>query len=407
MHILYFHQHFSTPAGATGTRSYEMARALIDRGHEVTVVCGEYEGGKAGISGEWKRNIRRGQVDGINIIQIHLPYSNSFRLRERSIIFLRYALRSIIIALCTKYDLLFATSTPLTASIPGIAMRFLKPWRPFIFEVRDLWPELPREMGVINSRLALRALSCLEWLSYNTANACVGLSPGIVKGIRRRCSKNKKVAMIPNGCDLELFHSSPEPKPQKNNGQQVKLFRAVFTGAHGVANGLDSVLDAANELKKRNRLDIELNFIGEGRKKPDLVARAKKEELTNCRFHEPISKTELVHEILKYHTGLMILANVPAFYYGTSPNKFFDYIACGLPVLCNYPGWLSEMINEHQCGMTVEPDSPEAFADALEYMADHPEKLKEMSHNSRKLAQEQFDRRALAQEFCDFLEQNS
>ena len=102
--------------------------------------------------------------------------------------------------------------------------------------------------------------------------------------------------------------------------------------------------------------------------------------------------------------GMMILANVPAFYYGTSPNKFFDYIAAGLPVLNNYPGWLADMIDENKCGVVVPPENPEAFADVLEYLADHPEEMSEMGRNAHALAKQSFDRRKLADEFVDWLE---
>ena len=400
MHVLYLHQHFTTPAGVTGTRSYEMARGLVSRGHEVTMVCGSHARGSTGLEGEPVRGIREGDVNGIHVLEICLPYSNRDSFVKRGLTFVRFALRCVGIAWKTKYDLHFATSTPLTAALPGIVMRLLKPNRPFVFEVRDLWPELPREMGVIRNRLALWAMSVLEWLAYNCANACIGLSPGIVAGIRRRCSRRKAVAMVPNGCDLDVFR--PQER-QEADGEKKKL-KAVFTGAHGIANGLDAVLDAANVLKKRNRNDIEFLFIGDGMLKPQLMARARREGLDNCQFFDPIPKTSLTGMLADVDVGLMILANVPAFYYGTSPNKFFDYISTGLPVLNNYPGWLADLINEYDCGMAVPPNNPEAFADALVKLADEHELRKEMGRNARRVAEEQFDRGMLATQFVDFLE---
>ena len=412
MRILYFHQHFSTPAGATGTRSYEMARALVARGQDVTMVCGTYGGGKTGLSGKPVKRIRRGEVDGIQVVEICLPYSNHDGFLKRSITFLRFALKSIGIACRTKYEVLFATSTPLTAGIPGIAMRALKPRRPFVFEVRDLWPELPREMGVITNPVVLGSMSVLEWLSYKCARVCIGLSPGIVKGIRRRCSGGKTVEMIPNGCDLDLFQPRSaagipacDDGASSDNEEDEKTLRAVFTGAHGMANGLDAVLDAAAVLKRRGRNDIELVFIGDGKLKPELVARARAEELQNCTFLDPIPKIELARKLRTYDAGLMILANVPAFYYGTSPNKFFDYIASGMPVINNYPGWLADMIVDAKCGVAVPPGDPEALADALERVADCPEDREAMGANARKLAETEFDRKKLAQKFVDCLEQ--
>ena len=301
----------------------------------------------------------------------------------------------------SRFDwaLIFATSTPLTAGIPGIAARVFRQ-KPFVFEVRDLWPELPREMGVIRNPLVLGAMDLLEWLSYHCAKGCIGLSPGIVDGIKRRGIASENVIMIPNGCDLELFRT-------KESGRTGKEFKAIFTGAHGIANGLDAVLDAAEELKKRGREDIKILFIGDGKLKPALKERAVAESLDNCLFLDPIPKDKMPDLLQQVDAGMMILENVPAFYYGTSPNKFFDYIASGLPVINNYPGWLAGMITENRCGIAVPPEDPEAFANALEYMADHPEEVAEMGKNARILAEGNFDRIQLAERFVDWLEQSA
>jgi len=204
MRVLYFHQHFSTPFGSTGTRSYEMAQRLIARGHAVTMVCGSGQMASSGLEGEPVDGMRRGGVDGIDVIELCLPYSNYDSFPKRAWIFFLYAWRSAKLALRLDYDLLFATSTPLTAGIPGIVMKLFRK-KSFVFEVRDLWPELPREMGVITNPLILKAMDILEWLSYHSADACIGLSPGIVRGIIRRNIPASRAIMIPNGCDLELF----------------------------------------------------------------------------------------------------------------------------------------------------------------------------------------------------------
>lgn len=279
MKVLYFHQYFSTPRGAGGTRSYEMARRLIERGHEVTMVCGSSGSGDTGISG-------------------------GFRHGRRS---------------------------------------------------------------------------------------------GVVDGIKRRGIADKNVVMIPNGCDLELFMA-------KKSGRTGKEFKAIFTGAHGIANGLDAVLDAAGELKKRGRDDIRLLFIGDGKLKLALKERAVSENLDNCLFLDPIPKNKMPDLLQQVDAGMMILANVPAFYYGTSPNKFFDYIASGLPVINNYPGWLAGMITENRCGIAVPPENPGAFADALEYLADNRDKAAEMGRNARMPAERDFDRIRLADRFVDWLD---
>ena len=402
MRILYFHQHFITPHGSGGTRSYEFARALVQRGHQVTMVCGQNQRSGFVLPFDAERNWARGNVDGIDVISLPLPYSNRASIARRAWLFLRFALRSSWLALREDYDLLFATSTPLTAALPGIAMKLCGRGKPFVFEVRDLWPELPRALGMKNPML-LGGMSLLEWLAYRCADVCVGLSPGIVEGIKRRAPRGRRVEMIPNGCDLDLF-TPAKRAPLNLPGLSSTDFVAGFTGAHGIANGLDAVLDAAAELKRRGRADIKLVLIGDGKCKDALVERARREALDNCRFFPAHSKTEIADLTASFGCGLQILADVPAFYYGTSPNKFFDYLAAGLPVVCNYPGWLAEMIRSHGCGFAVGPRDAASLADALCALADDREAAKTMGARARQLAGQQFDRRQLAGHFVAVIE---
>jgi len=401
MRILYFHQHFSTPKGATGIRSYEMARRLVAQGHQVTMVCGSYGGGNTGLTGPFLSGKREGKVEGIDVIEFDLAYANSDGFLKRAVSFLKFALRSIGVALTARYDLVFATTTPLTAGIPGIFARWLRN-KPFVFEVRDLWPELPKAMGVIRNPVVLWGMSLLEWASYRSAHRLIGLSPGIVEGIVSRGVDPSKVAMIPNGCDLDIFDAPAQP--WRPDGVNASHLMAVFAGTHGMANKLDAVLDAAACLKARGRDDIRLVLIGQGKLKPALVSRAKAERLDNVIFHDPVNKERLAGLMASADLGLQLLANVRAFYFGTSPNKFFDYIASGLPVLNNYPGWLAEMIVREDCGFAVAPENPEAFADALEQAASDRAALKAKGERGRQLAAREFDRKLLSGQFVQWLE---
>ncbi|OCY31928.1 glycosyltransferase WbuB [Acinetobacter pittii] len=400
MKILYFHQHFSTPKGSAGIRSYAMAQSLIRNGHQVTMVCGSFGAGQTGLTQPFNKGVRRGVVDGIDIIEFELPYSNSLSFLKRILIFLSFAFKSIKVALTEQYDIVFATTTPLTAGIPGIFAKWLRR-KPFVFEVRDLWPELPKAMGVIKNPIVLWMMSVLEWTSYHSADRLVGLSPGIVDGIIKRGIAPEKVASIPNGCDLDIFAS--ERQPWRPAGVKETDLMAIFTGTHGLANGLNAVLDAAVELKARQRTDIKLVLVGDGMQKKALIERAEKLQLDNVVFHDPVNKAKLAGLMSSADIGLQILANVPAFYYGTSPNKFFDYISAGLPVLNNYPGWLAELITKEQCGFAVPPENPKAFADALEQAADQREQLNQMGKNGQQVAKEQFNRSILSQKFSDWV----
>lgn len=402
MKVLYLHQYFTLPTQAGGTRSYEMARQLIGHGHQVTMVCGLEANTKIDLPPTKDKNICRGKIDGIDVIQVSVQYTNNMGLVARAKSFCSFAWQCTKLTLKEDYDVLFATSTPLTAGIPGIIMKLLRRKKKFIFEVRDLWPELPKALGMTNP-FWLGCMSVLEWLSYHLADGCIGLSPGICEGIKKRSQKNKPIEMVPNGCDLDIFNPSLRETLNLegiNEGDKV----AIFTGAHGIANGLDAVLDMAKIIKERGRQDIKIAFIGRGKVKQHLQDRVEAEKIDNCLFFDPIPKIQLAKIVASATIGLMVLKNVPAFYYGTSPNKFFDYIASGLPIINNYPGWLAGLIQENKCGVVVEPDNAQVFADTLIDMVDHAP-LSDYSRNARELAEKEFDRSLLGERFVKFFEE--
>ncbi len=342
-----------------------------------------------------------GEIDGVRLVGLPFGYANSQSIHERMGIFLGFAWKSLCLALKEEYDLIFATSTPLTAAIPGIAARWFR-GKPFIFEVRDLWPELPKAMGMKNP-LLLGGMWMLEGLAYRSSVACVGLSPGIVEGIARRSPEAHPVALVPNGCDLDIFHPGLRG-PIEVSGIEPGDFVAGFTGAHGRANGLDAVLAGAAELQRRGNRRVKFLLIGEGSEKPRLMAQVRADGLRNVIFLPSMPKQQLAAITASLGCGLMFLADIPAFYRGTSPNKFFDYLAAGIPVVNNYPGWLAGMITEAQCGTVVPPGDPVALADVLEQLAADPEACARMGASARRLGETQFSRDALAARFREFLE---
>lgn len=403
MKILYFHQYFATPKGATGTRSYEMARRMVARGHEVTMVCGSVAVGSTGLEGEFCKGRREGNVDGIHVVEFDLPYGNRDRLLKRTLTFLRYVARSIGVTLFGKYDLVFATSTPLTAAIPGIVARLVRR-KIFVFEVRDLWPELPKAMGVIRNPLVLGLMSLLERLAYLHADGLVGLSPGISRGLARFGKPPGRICTVPNGCDLADFGGRETGERWRPSGIPRDRLLAVFSGAMGIANRVEAALDVAATLKARGRSDISILLIGDGRQRDSIAARVSREGLDNVTVHPPVPKLRLQSLLRDCDVGLQMLANVPAFYYGTSPNKFFDYLASGLPIIVNYPGWLADLVTANGCGLAVPPEDPEAFADALVRLADDRMATRDMGRRARQLGERDFDRDRLADALIDFVE---
>ncbi len=401
MHIIYIHQHFATKQGATGTRSYEMGRRLIEAGHRVTMVCGDYAPG--GVRARSDRQVTEHEIDGIHVLQLAEPYANQMGLMRRALAFGRFARSATRIVCSLQADLVFATSTPLTVGIPGMkGARALR--APFVLELRDIWPEGLISAGVLKNPLAIWYARRLERKLYAAADHIIALAPGIKDAVVREGRAPEDITMVPNGCDLDLFKPERTPLEDDRFGPPG-AFRAVFTGAHGMVNGLDAVLDVAVELKRQNQHGIQFVFIGSGSQRERLIERSRCEGVeAMCSWVASIPKLELARVIPRMDVGLMILKNAPALYYGTSPNKFFDYIAAGLPVLNNYPGWLAEMIDAHHCGLAVAPGDPGAFAQALVWLRDHAAERAAMGREARILAETQFSRELLGARFVQALE---
>ena len=253
-------------------------------------------------------------------------------------------------------------------------------------------------MGVIRNPIVLGAMSVLEYASYRSADRCVALAPGIAEGIARRGVPPERIVMVPNGCDIGIFGTQAS-QAWRPDGVFPGDLMAVYAGTHGQANGLDAVLNAAAVLKSRQLTAIKIVLVGDGRQKPQLAQRVEDEGLSNVIMLPPVPKERLAGLMAAADLGLQSLANVPAFYYGTSPNKFFDYIAAGRPVLINYPGWLAEIIVTHDCGFVAVPDDPAAFANALEAAANDRAALQLKGRNSARLARAEFDRHRLADQW--------
>jgi glycosyltransferase involved in cell wall biosynthesis len=401
MHVAYIHQHFSTRQGSVGTRSFEFAKRLIRAGHSVSMIAGANT--RTDFARRDGERVTEQSIDGIRVLSVAEIYDNSMGFVRRALAFGRFARTAAKLVRQTGADLVFATSTPLTVGEPGRkGAEHLGV--PFVFEVRDLWPELPIAMGIVRNPFMKWYLTRMERNIYGAAARIIALAPGIRDGIVRTGYSADRIDVIPNACDLDLFVPTDERLQDARFGNPDD-FKLVFTGAHGLANGLDAVLDAAAELKRRGIAGIRFVLIGEGSQKPRLVERTKSDGLEPFVFWlDSIPRIELARMLPQFDAGMMILKNVPAFYYGTSPNKFFDYIASGLPILNNYPGWLADLIREHQCGLAVPPEDAGAFADAVIRLRDDPTATKRMGRRAHELARTRFSREDLADQFVSVLE---
>lgn len=381
-----------------------MAMSCITRGHQVCIVCGSYDGADSGLSMNFTKGSRQGMVNGIEVVELDVPYSNKQSFFSRIMTFLTFTINSMKIAFFKDYDLVVCSSTPLTIGLPGMVGKIFRK-KPFVFEIRDPWPELPIEMGIIKNPLLKFLLRRLEWLIYQSADHCIGLSPGMVDAFVAQGVPLGKISMIPNGSDLDLFQSSSKATNDFPEIGDSSKCRFVYSGAHGQCNGLDALLDAAEVLLRRKVKNIQICLIGDGKLKESLIEKSKLKKLDEIIvWHDPVPKNIFSNILPSFDVGLMILANFPIYYYGTSPNKYFDYISAGLPVLNNYPGWLADIIKENGNGMAVKPEKPEVLAEAMIWFSENHGEKDSMGSKSRALAESKFSRRYLARKFVFTIE---
>ena len=398
MQILYLHQHFSTPSGSTATRSFAFARALAARGHRVTLATGRYQGAETGLSAPFRKGRREGRVAGFRVVEWDIPYANAMGIAARSAAFLRYAVAAARLALRDKPDLVIASSTPLTVALPALCAKALR-GIPFIFEIRDPWPELPRAMGVLPAPIA-PAMEVLANLACGRAAAVVALSEGMAETALARGADPARVQVIGNGCDLDLFgpHIAPWRPPEAAPWEVL----ALYAGAHGPANGLGIVMEAARLLAARGETRLRILLVGEGAEKTALMRNAA--GLPNITFLPPMPKRDVAGLFAGSQIALHILADCPAFAGWTAPNKLMDGLAAGRPVISNVPGDAARLLTEGGAGIAVAPDDAAGLAAALVSLVEAPARRAAMGAAARSLAVRQHDLRLLAARFAALVE---
>ncbi len=395
MHILYIHQHFATPAGSTGTRSYEFARRWVKAGHKVTLIAGYYDIGGLQVSGAL---YQKQNIEGINVVVVGTKYSNKQSYLRRVTSFLSFCLFSIYAGLRTKgVDVIYASSTPLTVGIPAIVIKWVK-HIPFVFEVRDQWPEIPIELGIITNGFLIKILLWLEKTIYKNCSSIIALSPGQADGIRAVLTEEKPITVIPNSCDTDVFRPDIDGfrrgRIRQKRGWGDKLV-LLHTGAMGKVNGLDFVIEAAERLKEHSNIMFVL--IGDGKQKPSLESRVKKLALTNVEILPPVPKQELPEFYAAADIGLVIIGNFPIIEHN-SANKFFDSLSAGKPVLLNYSGWQRKILESDEAGFGCDLCNLDQFVEKVLYFNSHSRQVEQMGQNARQVAVEKFNRDQLAKQ---------
>jgi len=395
MKILYLHQYFATPESNAGTRSYEMAKRLVKSGHDVTFITSS-----AYFSDNYNLNYGWNLIDieGIKLHVLHLAYSNKDSFFKRILKFIRFSVSSTVKSFSIKADVVFATSTPLTIAIPGVIYSKCKK-RPLVFEVRDLWPELPVAAGVIKNKLIIKFATWLEKYTYKNSTRLIGLSPGMCDGIIKHGISPDKVTLATNSCDTSLFDVSEDvgieylkSKLGFVNGRKL----IVYTGTFGLINNVSYIVSLAKAAQNSNP-NLCFVAIGDGMEKEKIISEARALGVynKNLYFLDPVPKTEIVRLLSAADLSLSLFGPVKEMWHN-SANKLFDALASKTPIAINYGGWQKDFIKEHKCGLVLEADDYKASSMLISDFLDSKSDYEVAVNSCKTLAYEHFSRDMMA-----------
>ncbi len=394
MKLLYIHQYFKTPEEPGGTRSYWISQELIKRGHQVVMITG---------SNKNHPDSAIEHVDGIEVHYIKNEYNNYMSALSRIKSFISFMFKAIGEGCRQKdVDLVFATSTPLTTGGVAIALKWLKGWK-YVFEVRDLWPEALIQEGVDNP-VVVWALRLLEKMSYGKAEHVISLSPGMEEGVLKVGISKSKSTMIPNMAKPDKFYPrSPSPEIMAKFDIDIHKFNIIHFGSMGASNGLGYIVNAAKVAQERGADDLNFIFLGDGSTQPMLKDMVKGYGLRNVQFLGDHGM-EVVSEIVNCCDASIVSFNNVPILATNSPNKLFDSLSAGKPVIVNSSGWTKDLVEKDNCGFFVDPDNPNDLVDKLLEVKDNKELLKQWGENSRRLSLEVYDKSLLSAKVANVLE---
>lgn len=378
MKLLYIDQYFCFPDSADGVRSYDLATSFIKEGVDVTILTSDQSGNSAK---GWSYEER----EGLKVYKLNCPYNNKMGFWQRIWSFCKFFVNASIKALLIDFDLMLSSSTPLTNGVPALTVKYLKR-KPYVFEVRDVWPGVPIAMGYFKNKFVQKILYAFEYNIYENAAAIVPLSTGMDTNIRKRFPTDKTI-VIPNLSVLGRFENINKTVDIDFPTDKTII---LYAGTFGNVNGLGYVLELARETL---RLDENIWFylIGKGKEKDDIKSKAEKLNLLNKNVFiiNPVKKNDLPYVYSNCSIGSSFVIDIPALW-DNSANKFFDTLAARKPMLINHEGWQADAIRENNCGYVLPPKVNAEMASKFVEWANNKELLAKQGINAYELAKREF-----------------
>ena len=398
--INHYANHPSLPGG---TRHYELARRWVADGFDVTILCSSFHHKLHASARDFRGACFIEETDGVRFVWLRSRFRYSSNGLRRILSMVEFAVRAwwvgrtCVAARIPKPDAIIGSSPHPLA--PVAAWRLAKRFgTPFLLEIRDLWPETLVQMGVLSRRHPIaRALLRLEKTLYGRAASVISLLPGIRAYLDGIGMGQVPVVVVPNGVDTQAFRCRHETPTHEG-----AVLRVVYAGAHGPANGLDTVLNAAQRL--RDDRQIQFLLYGDGARKTALMQQARERHLENLEFRDAVPKIDMPEVLCSADILLLNYAKIGIGEYGISPNKLWEYMSCGKPIIFAHEA-VNNPVASTECGVTVPPERPDLLADAVVSLAALPaNKRREMGQRGRAYALQHHDWDILAIRMAEAIE---
>ena len=404
MRVLFISQYFPPEMGAPAARTYDLARRWVQHGAEVTVVTAVPNHPTGVVPEHYRKGMLfEEEVDGIRVLRTWIYAAANRGFWRRSLNYVSFMCSSLWLGVrrAGPVDVVVATSPQFLVGLSGwIASR----WRnvPFVFEVRDLWPDSIAALGVMRDGLVLRTLQRLEMMLYRHATRIVGVAHATKSELVRRGIDAEKIVIIPNGADSEVFRDLEKYNGIRENLSLGRKFVVSYIGTHGLAHGLETVLACADRL--RAHAEIAFLFVGDGAERERLLKRAHDLQLPNVHFLGVQPRERIPYYLATSDVSLVPLRRKPLFQ-KVLPSKLFEIMGCSRPVILGVEGEAQVAVETAQAGLCVRPEDPEDLAAAILTLYENPALADRMGRNGRTFVRRHFCRDRLANDYFDLLRQ--
>ncbi|MBN2378077.1 MAG: glycosyltransferase family 4 protein [Sedimentisphaerales bacterium] len=405
MHIMIVHQYYLHEKGAGGSRWNQFARYWAQKGHKITIIAGMLEIASAKKFPEYKGKfiVTEHDAENITVKRCHVSEAYNKNFLGRAWAYFSHLCSGTIAGLGVKKpDVIICTSPPLTVGLTGYFLSTIKRI-PMIFEVRDLWPESAIDTGVLTNKSLIKMLYWLEKKSYKSAAWINVLTPAFKQAlIEKKNIPAEKISMIPNGADLDIIFPGPKQNWVREKHHLQDKFIVTYVGAHGRANALAQLIEAADILQYQDP-QVQIVLVGDGMEKKQLMEQAKKLNLQNVTFVDPVPKSQIGDYINASDLCTAVLKKCDTFK-TVYPNKVFDYMAAEKTTIIGIDGVARKLVEDAHAGVFVEPENPRQFAQAVIDLKNNPEKRMAFEKIGREFVTQHFSRKVLSEKYLTVIE---